>query len=455
MIALDPHTFGEVLGDVRTLAEATDSRDAGVDLIADASARIDRVRLAVRGRPPLKVAALEWLDPLYIAGHWTPQLIEYAGGFDVLGLAGEPSERRDWEEIAAAEPDVVLVMQCGYDARAGARGGARIRRSARRRSAPARSSRSTPTPTSRGPARGWSTASSCSPTCCIRMRSRRRPSEPLDGRAVARRRESRRRDGRPQHHRKAVSAPPGSHWTYRNAPVYSRKMLPIRNSRALAAAAATALLLVAAPSAMAARGSLSGSISPNKGPIGSPINLLDRRRARPRRRPTESAGRSSKIELFFPPNARTNGAKFPYCAPATINARRSFSGCPKGSKIGSGKLRRRRPGRAGDRTSPATSTIFNGKGGKSVTINIEAHNPVEIFEAFTATLVEDQGQIRLPPHRQRSRRRCRRSTTAGSPRCADSSTIDLRHLERTSVHRVDDALPEEPERADRRPDSAS
>ncbi|MBB4662582.1 cobalamin-binding protein [Conexibacter arvalis] len=116
VIALDPRTLGEVLGDVRTLAEATGRRDAGVDLIADAAARIDRVRLAVRDRPPLKVAALEWLDPVYVAGHWTPQLIEYAGGVDVLGLAGEHSERRSWEEVAAAEPDVVVVMPCGYDA---------------------------------------------------------------------------------------------------------------------------------------------------------------------------------------------------------------------------------------------------------------------------------------------------------------------------------------------------
>ena len=116
VISLDPTTLGEVLGDVRTLAEATDRRDAGVDLIADASARIDRVRLAVRDRRPLKVVALEWLDPVYVAGHWTPQLIEYAGGFDVLGLPGEKSERSSWEEIAAAEPDVVVVMQCGYDA---------------------------------------------------------------------------------------------------------------------------------------------------------------------------------------------------------------------------------------------------------------------------------------------------------------------------------------------------
>jgi iron complex transport system substrate-binding protein len=116
VLALDPHTLGEVLGDVRTLAEATDRRDAGVDLIQDAAARIDRVRLAVRDRRAPRVAALEWLDPVYVAGHWTPQLIEYAGGLDVLGMPGEHSERRSWEEVAAAEPDVVIAMPCGYDA---------------------------------------------------------------------------------------------------------------------------------------------------------------------------------------------------------------------------------------------------------------------------------------------------------------------------------------------------
>jgi len=116
VISLDPRTLGEVLGDVRTLAEATDRRDAGVALVQDAAARIDRVRLAVRDCRRPRVAALEWLDPVYVAGHWTPQLIELAGGLDVLGMPGEHSERRSWEEVAAAEPDVVVVMPCGYDA---------------------------------------------------------------------------------------------------------------------------------------------------------------------------------------------------------------------------------------------------------------------------------------------------------------------------------------------------
>jgi iron complex transport system substrate-binding protein len=116
VVSLDPHTLGEMLGDVRTLAQATDAKDAGVDLVQDAASRIDRVRLAVRASEPVSVAALEWLDPVFVAGHWTPQLIEYAGGHDVLGLPGEHSEQRTWEEVRAAAPEVVIVMPCGYDA---------------------------------------------------------------------------------------------------------------------------------------------------------------------------------------------------------------------------------------------------------------------------------------------------------------------------------------------------
>src|SRR3954462_14126508 len=74
IVSLDPHTLGEVLGDVRTLAQATDAKDAGVDLVNAAAARIDRVKLAVRGAQPVPVAFLEWLDPIFVGGHWVPQL---------------------------------------------------------------------------------------------------------------------------------------------------------------------------------------------------------------------------------------------------------------------------------------------------------------------------------------------------------------------------------------------
>ena len=116
VISLDPSTLGEVLGDCRTLAAATDSREAAVDLIREASERIDRVRLAVRGADRPRVIALEWLDPPYTAGHWTPQMIEFAGGEDLLGRAGEHSEEVTWEMLGALTPDIVIVMPCGYTA---------------------------------------------------------------------------------------------------------------------------------------------------------------------------------------------------------------------------------------------------------------------------------------------------------------------------------------------------
>ena len=114
VISLDPTTIGEVLGDVRTLAQATDRKDAGVDLVRDAADRIDRVKLAVRGAERPRVAALEWLDPVFLGGHWVPQMIELAGGEDLLGLPGERSRTAGWDEVAAVAPQVVVAMPCGY-----------------------------------------------------------------------------------------------------------------------------------------------------------------------------------------------------------------------------------------------------------------------------------------------------------------------------------------------------
>jgi iron complex transport system substrate-binding protein len=116
VIALDPHTLGEALGDVRTVAAATGTREQGVALIARSAARIDRIKLAVRGASRPRVAALEWLDPVFVAGHWTPQLIELAGGEDALGMPGEPSQTLPWEDVIAAQPEIVVAMPCGYDA---------------------------------------------------------------------------------------------------------------------------------------------------------------------------------------------------------------------------------------------------------------------------------------------------------------------------------------------------
>jgi iron complex transport system substrate-binding protein len=104
------------MGDIRTVAAATGTRDAALDLVARQRARIDSVRTAVKGAARPTVAAIEWLDPVFTAGHWTPQLIELAGGIDVLGFPGEHSEQTTWEAVAAAQPEIVVCMPCGYDA---------------------------------------------------------------------------------------------------------------------------------------------------------------------------------------------------------------------------------------------------------------------------------------------------------------------------------------------------
>jgi iron complex transport system substrate-binding protein len=116
VVALDPKTLGETLGDVRTLGEATGRERAAQELLGAAAKRIEAVTSAVEGAPRRRVLAVEWLDPVFVAGHWTPQLVELAGGVDVVGLSGEPSQELDWEALRSARAEIVVVMPCGYDA---------------------------------------------------------------------------------------------------------------------------------------------------------------------------------------------------------------------------------------------------------------------------------------------------------------------------------------------------
>jgi iron complex transport system substrate-binding protein len=114
VLSLDPSTLGEVLADIPRLAEAADAREAGERLAEEAAERIEEVELAVYDDPHPRVAALEWLDPVFVGGHWVPQMIELAGGEDVLGLPGEKSRTVDWAEVRAAAPEIVISMPCGY-----------------------------------------------------------------------------------------------------------------------------------------------------------------------------------------------------------------------------------------------------------------------------------------------------------------------------------------------------
>jgi iron complex transport system substrate-binding protein len=117
VISLDPSTLGEVLADIPRLAAAAGVPEAGERLAAEAGERLARVERAVAGAPRPRVVALEWLDPVYVGGHWVPQMIELAGGEDPLGRPGERSRTAGWDEVEAVRPDVVVVMPCGLDAR--------------------------------------------------------------------------------------------------------------------------------------------------------------------------------------------------------------------------------------------------------------------------------------------------------------------------------------------------
>jgi iron complex transport system substrate-binding protein len=78
-------------------------------------AKIEAVRARTAGLPRRRVFVAEWLDPPFTAGHWVPEMVDAAGGIEVLGDAGAPSRTTTWEEVLAAEPDLIVAAPCGYD----------------------------------------------------------------------------------------------------------------------------------------------------------------------------------------------------------------------------------------------------------------------------------------------------------------------------------------------------
>ena len=81
---------------------------------ARCSSRIEAVRAQVAGRPKPRVAFIEWVEPLMAGGNWMPELIDAAGGHNLFGEAGKHSDWMQWDDLAAADPDVIIVAPCGY-----------------------------------------------------------------------------------------------------------------------------------------------------------------------------------------------------------------------------------------------------------------------------------------------------------------------------------------------------
>ena len=116
VVPLRGESVDGILADIARVADAIGHSAAGAALVAALRSRLDRVARAVDGRPRRSVVCLEWLAPLFNGGHWVPEQVAWAGGVDLLGTPGARSREVGWPELLAAQPEVLLVMPCGFDA---------------------------------------------------------------------------------------------------------------------------------------------------------------------------------------------------------------------------------------------------------------------------------------------------------------------------------------------------
>jgi iron complex transport system substrate-binding protein len=115
IVRLHPHTLSDIFDDIVTVGSATGREAEARRTVARLQERIARVEESVRGRPRPRVFCMEWLDPPFCAGHWMPEIVERAGGREVVGLAARPSFHVEWPQIASARPEAVVLVLCGFD----------------------------------------------------------------------------------------------------------------------------------------------------------------------------------------------------------------------------------------------------------------------------------------------------------------------------------------------------
>lgn len=115
LVSLRPHSMTDVYADIRRVAAAIGRNGESERLVTEMQTRIGAISTRVAGRERPRLAYIEWIEPPMSGGHWMPELIQAAGGISVFGETGATSPWITWEEVAAADPDVILVGPCGYD----------------------------------------------------------------------------------------------------------------------------------------------------------------------------------------------------------------------------------------------------------------------------------------------------------------------------------------------------
>jgi iron complex transport system substrate-binding protein len=114
VVSLDPHSLEEVLDSIGAVGQRTGAGDRARLLVDGLRDRLATIAARVLGRPRRRVAVIEWVDPPFTAGHWVPDLVTAAGGTPVAACGGAPSVQTTWPDVAATDPDLVLVAPCGF-----------------------------------------------------------------------------------------------------------------------------------------------------------------------------------------------------------------------------------------------------------------------------------------------------------------------------------------------------
>ena len=114
LVSLEPETIEDVFENIRVVGRLA-GRSAIAERVCDSlRRRVAAVEQRVAGRPRRRVVCLEWVDPPFNCGHWTPELVTIAGGDERLGVARRPAHAIDWQQVIDADPEVVVVMACGF-----------------------------------------------------------------------------------------------------------------------------------------------------------------------------------------------------------------------------------------------------------------------------------------------------------------------------------------------------
>lgn len=116
LVSLHPNSLADLWRDIRLVAAELGVAEQGEMLVGRLEGRLSRLQAATEqlGSPP-RVACLEWLDPLMAAGNWVPELVEIAGGENLFGTAGLHSPWMEWDDLIAADPEVIVALPCGWD----------------------------------------------------------------------------------------------------------------------------------------------------------------------------------------------------------------------------------------------------------------------------------------------------------------------------------------------------